>query len=101
MRELWAAHGQRLYSFALRLAGSAAQAAAGHVWTLTCAGLERPNHDLTIGSMLHLAEGIQYRLVGSSAADYACAQAGQPGLEDGYVWLMRRAGQAVEALQVP
>ncbi|TLN19110.1 ABC transporter ATP-binding protein, partial [bacterium] len=29
------------------------QAAAGHVWTLTCSGLEKPDHDLTVLSMLH------------------------------------------------
>lgn len=56
------------------------QSAAGHVWTLTCSGLEKPDHDQTIVSMLHLAEGIQYRL------------------EDGYVWLMKNAGQTVELI---
>lgn len=73
------------------------QAAAGHVWNLTATGLEKPNHGLTIVSMLHLAEGTQYRMVGESAADYPAAQAAQPGLEDGYVWLMKGIGQAVEA----
>src|SRR5512144_705255 len=46
------------------------QGAAGHVWTLTCSGLEKPNHELTVVSMLHLAEETQYRLVGPSAAAY-------------------------------
>ncbi len=73
------------------------QAAAGHVWTLACAGLEKPDHDLTVVSMLHLAEETQYRLVGPSAEAYPSAQPVQPGLEDGYVWLMKNAGQAVEA----
>jgi len=72
------------------------QAAAGHVWTLTASGLEKPNHGLTIISMLHLAEGTQYRLVGEAAADHPTAQPVQPGLEDGYVWLMKAAGQAIE-----
>lgn len=72
--------------------------AADHVWTLTCSGLEKPNHDLTIVSMLHLAEGTQYRLVGPSVADYPSAQPTQPGLEDGYVWLMKSVGQTVEML---
>jgi hypothetical protein len=45
--------------------------------------------------MLHLVEGTQYRLVGDSAGSLA-AQPAQPGLEDGYVWLMKEAGQAVE-----
>ena len=74
------------------------QAADGHVWMLTTPATEKPNHGLTIVSMLHLAEGIQYRLVGPSAADYPQAKLTQPGLEDGYVWLMKNAGQAVEVL---
>jgi len=72
------------------------QATAGHVWTLTTSGLEKPNHGLTIISMLHLAEGTQYRLVGETAEDHPTAQPVQPGLEDGYVWLMKAAGQAIE-----
>lgn len=72
------------------------QAASGHVWTLTCSGNEKPNHDLTVLSMLHLAEGTQYRLVGISATNYPEAQQVQPGLEDGYVWLMKSTGNRVE-----
>ena len=71
------------------------QATEGHVWTLTMSGLEKPNHDLTVVSMLHLAEGTQYRLVGSDARDYPNAQPAQPGLEDGYVWLMKKFSQEV------
>jgi ABC-2 type transport system ATP-binding protein len=74
------------------------QAAAGHVWTLTTSGLEKPNHGLTIVSTLHLAEGTQYRLVGEAAAEHSAAQPVQPSLEDGYVWLMQSAEQAAEAL---
>ncbi|HSL45335.1 MAG TPA: ABC transporter ATP-binding protein [Anaerolineales bacterium] len=70
------------------------KAAEGHVWTLTLSGLEKPNHDLTVVSMLHLAEGTQYRLVGSSANGYSNALYTQPGLEDGYVWLMKQSGVA-------
>jgi ABC-2 type transport system ATP-binding protein len=73
------------------------QAADGHVWTMTTSGLEKPDGDLTVVSMIHLAEGIQYRLVGQSVHGYA-AMAVQPSLEDGYVWLMRNAGYAVDAL---
>ncbi len=69
--------------------------ADGHVWTCTMDGPEKPDHGLTVVSMLHLAEGTQYRLVGDSAGSLA-AQLAQPGLEDGYVWLMKKAGQAVE-----
>jgi ABC-2 type transport system ATP-binding protein len=72
------------------------QAAEGHVWMLTTSAVEKPDHDLTVVSMLHLAEGVQYRLVGEDAASYPQAQLTQPGLEDGYVWLMKSAGHAVE-----
>jgi hypothetical protein len=48
--------------------------------------------------MLHLAEGVQYRLVGESAAGYPAARPVQPGLEDGYVWLMKSVGHAVEMM---
>ncbi len=71
-------------------------AAEGHVWTLTTTATEKPNHDLTVVSMLHLADGVQYRLVGPAAGDYPNAQLTQPGLEDGYVWLMKSKGQKVE-----
>ena len=74
------------------------QAAGGHVWTLTCSGLEKPDHGLMVVSMLHLAEETQFRLVGLSAEAYPAAQTVEPGLEDGYVWLMRGAGQVVEAM---
>jgi hypothetical protein len=46
--------------------------------------------------MLHLAEGIQYRLVGETAKDHPSAQPVAPCLEDAYVWLMKSAGQTVE-----
>ncbi len=82
-------HGQVLFH------GSPAElirAAAGHVWTLTATGLDKPNDGLTVVSMLQLAEGTQYRLVGETVQDYPAAQAVQPGLEDGYVWLMKTSG---------
>jgi ABC-type multidrug transport system ATPase subunit len=91
------AHGQVLFR------GSPAQltqAAEGHVWTLTCSGLEKPNHGLTVVSMLHLVEETQYRLVGSDIEGYAAAQPVQPGLEDGYVWLMKWAAKA-ETVMTP
>jgi ABC-2 type transport system ATP-binding protein len=74
------------------------QAADGHVWSLTASGLEKPDHGLTIVSMLHLADGTQYRLVGEEVEGYPGAHPVQPSLEDGYVWLMKNAGQAVEAI---
>jgi ABC-type multidrug transport system ATPase subunit len=73
-------------------------AAGGHVWTLTISDMQKPDHGLTVVSMLHLAEGVQYRLVGESAAGYPAAQPVQPGLEDGYVWLMKSVGHTVEMM---
>ncbi len=74
------------------------QMAQGKVWTVTTTKAHRPNNGLTVISMLHLAEGIQYRLVGPQPAEYADAQPVAPGLEDGYVWLMQSMGQASQAL---
>lgn len=72
------------------------KAASGHVWMVTTSALEKPDHGLTIVSMLHLADGTQYRLVGESITGFPNAQPASPGLEDGYIWLMKNAGQVVE-----
>ena len=77
------------------------QAATGHVWTLISSNTEKPDHDLTVVSMLHLAEGIQYRLVGPSAGEYPSAQPVPPGLEDAYVWLMKSREQSVVEVSLP
>ncbi len=74
------------------------ESAVGHVWTLTTDKPEKPDHNLTVVSMLHLADRIQYRLVGQDANNYPSAEKTQPGLEDGYVWLMKNSGYAVDAL---
>jgi len=74
------------------------QAAQGKVWSVTTTKAHKPSEKLTVISMLHLAEGIQYRLVGPQPAEYADAQLVPPGLEDGYVWLMQSMGQASQAL---
>ncbi|MEA5077845.1 MAG: ABC transporter ATP-binding protein [Anaerolineaceae bacterium] len=87
-------HGQVIYR------GSPSElirSAQGHVWTLT-SSTEKPNHNLTVVSMLHLSEGTQYRLVGQEVSAYPQASATQPGLEDGYVWLMKMNGHEVEAV---
>jgi len=74
------------------------QTAQGKVWSVTTTKAHKPNDRLTVISMLHLAEGVQYRLVGPQPAEYADAQPVPPGLEDGYVWLMQSMGQASQAL---
>ncbi len=74
------------------------QSAAGHVWIVTGTRLEEPKPRSTIVSMLHLADGIQYRIVGPHADDYPGAEPARPSLEDGYVWLMKAAHENVDAL---
>lgn len=63
--------------------------ATGHVWTVMMDRLAEPEPGLTIVSMLHLSDGIQYRLVGPSANGHPTAEPARPSLEDGYVWLMK------------
>jgi ABC-2 type transport system ATP-binding protein len=71
------------------------EGAAGHVWTRTSDRLEEPAPGMTIVSMLHLTDGIQYRLVGRLAGrgteGVLEAEPARPSLEDGYVWLMKSA----------
>jgi ABC-2 type transport system ATP-binding protein len=76
------------------------RAAQGHVWIVTTRQPRKPDNGMTVVSMLHLAEGVQYRLVGNAPVGYEGAQLASPGLEDGYVWLMKNAGQPTEALGV-
>jgi len=71
------------------------QSALGRVWTLLSPDGRKPDNDLTVVSMQHLAEGTQFRLVGADAGHYANAQPEQPGLEDGYVWLMKNVGESI------
>lgn len=73
-------------------------AAEGRVWTVLSREARKPNNGLTVVSMLHMTEGVQYRLVGADSSEYPQAAQAQPGLEDGYVWLMKSTGQEVNAL---
>lgn len=79
--------------------GELTRSADGHVWTLVTTDTEKPDNGLTVVSTLHLAEGTQYRLVGESIKGHPKAQKVQPGLEDGYVWLMKSAGQVNGTLE--
>ena len=74
------------------------QAAQGKVWAVTTPGPRKPDNGLTVVSMLHMAEGVHYRLVGEDPSGYPDATSQQPGLEDGYIWLMKRSGQSSEML---
>jgi ABC-type multidrug transport system ATPase subunit len=72
--------------------------AEGRVWNILSRDARKPDSGLTIVSMLHMADGVQYRLVGANAREYPQASPVQPGLEDGYVWLMKSSGQEVSQL---
>lgn len=65
--------------------------AQGKVWQITTPDGAKPDSGLVVVSTLHLAEGVQYRVVGADVSQYPGAQPAQPSLEDGYVWLMRQA----------
>jgi ABC-type multidrug transport system ATPase subunit len=65
------------------------QVAEGHVWTVTRPRLDEPAPGATIVSMLHLAEGVQLRVVGAWPEADPSAQRARPSLEDGYVRLMQ------------
>lgn len=68
------------------------QMADGHVWNITCANGEKPNEGLIVVSTQHMPDGVRYRVVGESAAQYPQAVTESPSLEDGYVWLMNKQG---------
>lgn len=72
-------------------------AAQGKVWQVTSGDGNKPGNGLIVVSTQHMAEGIQYRVVGRDAGLYSNAQAVQPSLEDGYVWLMRGANSVAAA----
>jgi ABC-2 type transport system ATP-binding protein len=66
--------------------------AEGHVWSVTRPHLDEPEPGTTIVSMLHLADAVQYRVVGAWSDPGAGALPTPPSLEDGYVRLMQTSG---------
>lgn len=76
----------------LRFRGSPTELIAraqGVVWQIAAQDGNKPNHNLVVVSTLHLADGVQYRVVGRDVAAYPDARPVSPSLEDGYVWLMQ------------
>jgi len=76
----------------LRFRGSPAELIAraeGVVWQIRATDDSKPDGGLVVVSTLHLADGVQYRVVGADAGRYPDARQVQPSLEDGYVWLMQ------------
>ena len=63
--------------------------ARGHVWQITMSDGAKPAGDLTFLSTLRQDGATQYRAVGVPAAGQQ-AEPAEPGLEEGYVWLMRQ-----------
>jgi ABC-2 type transport system ATP-binding protein len=76
------------------------QAAEGKVWTVSTDSPRKPDNGLTVVSMLHMADGVQYRLVGEDIHSYPNAVPAAPGLEDAYVWLMKYSGHAIDSAEV-
>ena len=63
------------------------QAAQGHVWQVVTSG-DKPEGDVTIISTIHQGNEVHYRVLGAPAS-HARATPAEPGLEEGYMWLMR------------
>ncbi len=76
----------------VRFRGSPAEliaAAAGKVWQVTAKDGRKPDNGLVVVSTLHLADAVQYRVLGRGVEAHADARPVPPSLEDGYVWLMQ------------
>jgi len=67
-------------------------AAEGSVWTVLSPDGRKPDGGTVVVSMIHLAEGVQYRLVGPKPEGFRDIKPAAPGLEDGYVRLMQGSG---------
>ncbi len=63
--------------------------AKGKVWRIVTSG-EKPDAGLIAVSTRQLDTGVEYRVLGEPAAQYAAVPV-EPSLEDGYIWLMHRA----------
>jgi ABC-type multidrug transport system ATPase subunit len=63
--------------------------ARGKVWSIRTHG-EYPDSDLNVVSTLQLQDSIQYRVLGHPSNQYD-AQPLEPGLEDGYMLMMRES----------
>ncbi len=79
--------------------GALVEAARGNVWQVTTTGA-KPEGKFTVISTMRLASSAQYRVVGEApphTTDAATERVEpvEPGLEDGYVWLMREQRPSV------
>jgi ABC-type multidrug transport system ATPase subunit len=78
--------------------GELVQAAQGHVWRVVTTG-RKPEGDVTIISTIHQGAEIHYRVLGAPAS-HERATSAEPGLEEGYMWLMRAKQPAHSVLPV-
>ena len=74
-----------------------AQQARGVVWQVRREVGEAPPEDVQIIGMMHSGEHIDYRVIGQPSLKDA-AQAVDPTLEDGYMWLMHRQSETSSAV---
>jgi energy-coupling factor transporter ATP-binding protein EcfA2 len=63
------------------------RAAQGYVWNVVTSG-QKPAGNVTIISTIHQGAEIHYRVLGIPASHERATPA-EPGLEEGYMWLMR------------
>jgi ABC-2 type transport system ATP-binding protein len=68
--------------------------ARGRVWRIVTDG-EKPDSGLTVVSTRQLDTGVGYRVLGEPTAQYDAVPM-EPSLEDGYIWLMRKAAVGQE-----
>jgi ABC-type multidrug transport system ATPase subunit len=64
------------------------RAAHGKVWSVTTRG-KQLDESLTVVSTIQMQDGIQYRVLGTPTREYQATPL-EPGLEDGYMLIMRR-----------
>ncbi len=69
--------------------GMLIEQAQGRVWTIVTGGAQ-PSKDLEVVSTLQVRNGTRYRVLGEKPANWE-AEASEPTLEDGYLWLMTRS----------
>jgi ABC-2 type transport system ATP-binding protein len=60
----------------------------GKVWRIVTPG-EKPGGGLIVVSTRQLETGVEYRALGEPPAQVRATPV-EPGLEDGYIWLMHR-----------
>jgi ABC-2 type transport system ATP-binding protein len=64
------------------------RAARGHVWQITTTGA-KPTGDCAVVAMQHHGSLVTYRIVGTPPPGSQASPV-EPGLEDGYIWLMHQ-----------